>query len=360
MIPGPVESKDQILSSMSNRVLAHTEKQFINYYQQSLQNLRHIFAVSDQYSPVVVAGGGTLAMEIAMTNLIDQSEDQTALICETGYFGDRFAALASAMGITYRTISSEVGSELEASELEQALQDVDFAFIQHVDTSTGVVNDIQSFGKLCKDNDVISVVDGVCALGGEEMYQEQWDIDIYLTGAQKALAIPPGLAILMYSPRARELSEHRKEPLPSYYANLQNWWPVMDAYLDGNVKYFSTPPTNLIAALSGSTSLLLDEGMDHVFNRHTRLASKFRDSLTDMGFSFLTDTNSRAVTMSTPLYPADVDGSEFRKTMLEHGVLVAGGIQKGKADQYFRVGHMGFISDHEIDFTIDAIAASIK
>jgi alanine-glyoxylate transaminase/serine-glyoxylate transaminase/serine-pyruvate transaminase len=362
MIPGPVMSSREVLDILSQRTYAHTEVDFVKYYQHGLLNLRTIFDVSSEYTPVMIAGSGTLAMEIALLNLIDQNKDQQALICKTGFFGDRYATLARSLGVEYESISAPVGSGITAEQLNTALEgsDIDFAFIQHVDTSTGVANDIEMFGKICAEHDVVSVVDGVCALGGQEVYQEKWGIDIYLTGAQKALAVPPGLAILMYSPRAREISETRQDPVPGYYADLRNWWAIMDAYLGGQPKYFSTPATNMIAAMYRSTELILEEGMKQVYHRHQTLAERFRSEMEELGFDFITHQSFYANTLSTPKYLSDTDGATFRKKLLEHGVLVAGGIQPGIADTYFRVGHMGIVSEKEIAFTLDAIRTALS
>lgn len=361
MIPGPVESSPQTLKVASERTYAHTERKFVDSYKHALENLRIVFGTGDDHHPVAIAGGGTLAMEIAMINLIDRDKHQELVICETGYFGDRYATIADKFGLGHGKISTQDGTGYNQDALVQYLEhkDVDFAFIQHVDTSTGVANDIETFAKICQEYDVISVVDGVCALGGQELYQQDWGIDIYLTGAQKALAVPPGLAILMYSPQAREISENRDNPIPSYYANLENWWPIMDAYLNGSVSYFSTPATNLIVSLEQATTELIEEGMDNVYARHRELSRYFRVSMTDLGFDFITAEADRANTLSTPKYLEPTNGAKFRQKVLEQGVLIAGGIQQGLADAYFRVGHMGQVTKEQIDFTLQAIETSI-
>ncbi|MHA2501284.1 MAG: pyridoxal-phosphate-dependent aminotransferase family protein [Candidatus Kariarchaeaceae archaeon] len=361
MIPGPVESDDSILQATASRAYSHTEPAFVSAFQKALLNMRTVFGVSDSYSPLVVAGGGTLAMEIAMLNLIDTSKDQKVLICESGYFGDRFVTLANSLGLNHSKLSAAQGMGIGEEQLRDKLSSsqVDFAFIQHVDTSTGVANDIEMFARVCSEMGVVSVVDGVCALGGQELYQEKWGVDIYLTGAQKALALPPGLAVLMYSQKAREISESRQKKIPSYYADTDNWWPIMDAYIGGGVKYFSTPATNLIVGLAQATQRLVDEGMENVYSRHRKLSTMFRGRMEELGFGFITDTKYRANTLSTPTYLDNSKGGEFRKAMLEQGVLIAGGIQKGLADTYFRVGHMGNVTENEINYTLNAIESVI-
>lgn len=359
MIPGPVESSADILNPLGERALAHTEKEFVKTFSNALNNSRKVFSVGQDHQPIIIGGAGTLAMEIAMINLIDSSKSQSAVVGSTGYFGDRWINLAQAFQLPVSSLVSDIGHQLDMSQFDEFLvnQHPDFAFIQHVDTSTGVVNDLKKFGDICQKNGVISVVDSVCALGGQEFYQELWKIDICLTGAQKALSVPPGLAILMLSPRVTEVMKSRKEKVPSYYCDLDNWWPILDAYENGSVKYFSTPATNLISSLNASFDKIIHEGLENRFQRHRELSQYFRQELSSSGIGFLTDESSRANTMSTPLYPEGVDPSQYRSKLLENGVLVAGGLQAGIANRYFRVGHMGEINREQIDFTLEAINA---
>ncbi|MHA2168928.1 MAG: pyridoxal-phosphate-dependent aminotransferase family protein [Candidatus Kariarchaeaceae archaeon] len=357
MIPGPVEVNQHVLNRFTTRSFSHTEKEFISSFSETLKNLRTIFASSLSSSPVVVAGAGTLAMEMAMVNLIDKSKNQKALICDTGYFGIRFETIAQSFSLPYSTLRAPVGQRITMDELNEKFttEQPDFAFIQHVDTSTGVANDIEAFGKICQKHGVVSVVDGVCALGGMPLFQEKWGIDIYFTGAQKALAVPPGLAIMMYSEKAKEISLERKEKIPSYYADLTQWWPILEAYENMGVKYFSTPATNLIMSLHESTKRILEEGLNNRYVRHEYLAKKLRESLGDLGYSFITASDSYANTLSTPKY-LDVDkGAEFRNKMLEQGILIAGGIQSGIAPSYFRIGHMGEISNDHINYLLNVL-----
>jgi alanine-glyoxylate transaminase/serine-glyoxylate transaminase/serine-pyruvate transaminase len=211
------------------------------------------------------------------------------------------------------------------------------------------------FGKICQKHGVISIVDGVCALGGMPVYQEKWGIDIYFTGAQKALAVPPGLAIMMYSEKAKAISLHRQEKLLSYYADLTRWWPILDAYENNSVKYFSTPATNLIMTLHESTSQIINEGLETRYQRHKKLAQHLRRELLNMDFSFITSEDSLANTLTTPKYLDKEKAGEFRRQILENGIMVAGGIQSGFADTYFRIGHMGNVNQAEIDMILDVI-----
>ena len=362
MIPGPVESDPKVLNQFVTRAYAHTEKKFLEYFALVLKNLRTILFTENSYTPVIISGSGTLAMEIAMSNVIDKSKNQTILICDTGYFANRFQHIAESYDIAYTTLKGDLGKKISKEMFENSLKNEqpDAAFIQHVDTSTGVCNDIKMFGEVCKKYNTLSIVDGVCSLGGIPIHQNEWDIDICFSGAQKALAVPPGLSILMYSAKAREMSENRHKKLPGYYTDLTNWWSIMDAYLDNKVKYFSTPATNLIISLAKSTELILEEGLENRFKRHTSNALYLRNKLEELGYSFLTANNSYADTLTTPKYLNKDNGDIFRQKVQDNGVLVAGGLYPGVANTYFRIGHMGICSQQDIEFTLDAIEHATK
>ena len=362
MIPGPVESDYRTLNQFATRTYAHTEKIFVENFALLLKNLRKILFSSNSCTPVVISGSGTLAMEISLINLIDKFKNQKILICDTGYFANRFQQIAEGYDIPYTTIKGDLGQKISKELLENVLanEQPDFAFIQHVDTSTGVCNDIKMFGEICKKYNTLSVVDSVCSLGGIPIHQTEWDIDVCFSGAQKALAVPPGLSILMYSAKAREVSENRKKKLPSYYADLTNWWPIMDAYLDNKAKYYSTPATNLIVSLAKSTDLILEEGLENRFKRHASNAVYLRNRLEEIGYSFLTAMDSFADTLTTPKYLNKDQGDIFRQKVQDKGVLVAGGLYPGIANTYFRIGHMGICSQKDIEFTLYAFEYAYK
>ncbi|MDH5402131.1 MAG: alanine--glyoxylate aminotransferase family protein [Candidatus Heimdallarchaeota archaeon] len=361
MIPGPTEVSEVVLKAFNKKTYTHTEREFIKGYSDVLQNLGMIFGSSHEYSPFVIAGAGTLSMEIALINLIDRSYNQKSLVFSTGYFGERFEHLLKAYQLDYKIVNSDIGDKFSKDQIKSEIEEYqpDIAFIQHVDTSSGVANNIEEFGIICHDNNVFSVVDGVCSVGGQPTNQEKWKLDICFTGAQKALSVPPGLSIAMFSPKARDFTEKRKSPIPSYYANVSNWWPIMDAYRSGTVKYFSTPATNLIMTLKRSIDEIIAEGIDARFDRHKKLAELFRSEMKELGFEFLTKDTAYADTLTTPKYPESVDPTDFRGKILQNGVQVAGGILSGHANEYFRVGHMGTVSENDIKRTLHAIKSSL-
>jgi alanine-glyoxylate transaminase/serine-glyoxylate transaminase/serine-pyruvate transaminase len=227
--------------------------------------------------------------------------------------------------------------------------------ITHVDTSTAVGADVKGLAALGREYGVLVVVDGVCAVAGEEMRQEEWGIDLALTASQKAIGVPPGLALVVAGPRAMDAFRQRKAPVGNYYADWTLWLPIIEAYEARRPGYFGTPPVNLIWALNVSLGQILEEGMDARFARHRRLSEALKAAVTALGMKQVPVSADKVATTLTALYyPDGVD-----RTVLGHikeaGVILAGGLHPAIKDRYFRVGHMGVVSASDILATVGAI-----
>jgi alanine-glyoxylate transaminase/serine-glyoxylate transaminase/serine-pyruvate transaminase len=199
------------------------------------------------------------------------------------------------------------------------------------------------------------VVDGVCAVAGEEMRQEEWGIDLALTASQKAIGVPPGLALVVAGPRAMDAFHNRRTPVGNYYADWNQWLPIMEAYEARRPGYFGTPAVNLVWALNVSLGQILEEGMEARFARHRRLSEAFKAAITALGMKQVPVSPDKwATTLTAPYYPDGVD-----RALLGHvkdaGVILAGGLHPEIRDQYFRIGHMGAVSESDILATVGAI-----
>jgi len=181
-----------------------------------------------------------------------------------------------------------------------------------------------------------------------------WGVDVILTAAQKCFGVPPGLAVLVFSERAMD----KRKSLGSvraYYGDILNWLPVMK----DPSRYFSTPCVNEIRAFCEGTRVILDEGMDVRFKRHHKTARALRAGLESLGFSFFTEDEFFADTLSLPVYPRGVEDRAFREKLAEKKVIVAGGLGRLKG-KVFRIGHMGNISYSQIEFAVDAVEQTLS
>jgi len=360
MIPGPIEFEPEVLAAMSIPTTSHVAPDFIASFGNALDMMKEVW-LCPSGQPFAIAGSGTLAMDIAASNLIESGDN--ALVVSTGYFGERYADILKRYGADVTILKSETGNVVDLEEVERALQAKQYKLLTftHVDTSTGVKNDPIPFGKLGKKYDVLTILDGVCSVAGEEIRQEKWGIDVALTASQKAIGVPPGLALLVASPKAMTTWENRKTPVSNYYADFQNWLPIMKAYQERRPSYFGTPPVNLILALEISLKQILAEGMNARFQRHQEIATAFRSAMNDLGMDILPNDHSIAAnTLTATYYPKDVDGNQFRAEISKSGIIVAGGLLKEKKTEYFRVGHMGAVNQNDLAATIAAIKNAIK
>ncbi len=359
MIPGPIEFTPAVMRAMGMPTASHVAPNFIEVFGQALERLRQVF-LCPAGQPFIVAGSGTLAMEMAAANLIEPGD--RALVVNTGVFGDRFAAIMERFGATVTQVCAPaIGDAPAVEEVEAALQDGDFKLmtITHVDTSTAVAADVKSLAALGRQHGALVVVDGVCAVAGEEMRQEKWGIDLALTASQKAIGVPPGLALIVAGPRAMEAYRQRERPAGSFYADWAQWLPIMEAYEARRPSYFGTPPVNLIWALNVSLAQILAEGIGARFARHQRVSRAVKSAVAALGLKEVPVSPERgAVTLTAAYYPNGVD-SALLGQIGSAGVILAGGLHPAIKDRYFRIGHMGAVNRSDVLATVGAIETGL-
>lgn len=352
MIPGPTPVARSIQDQMGRETVAFGDADFIRDFVEVLDNLKEIFRTKGE--AFVVAGTGTLAMEMGITNVTKEGDE--VLVISHGYFGDRYAEICQRRGLKVDVLSSEWGKIVPVEEIEKKLNEKNYKAITitHVDTSTGVCAPLLEIGEIVKKHeDTILVVDGVCATAAEPEYIDDMGIDVLITGSQKALGVAPGLALVFAGPKALE---RRKSlgTIRDYYMDFEKWLPIMK----DPSKYFATPPVNMIWALKEALRIIKEEGIENRYERHRKVARAMQTALEVLGFTILAEKEHRAVTLSNVIYMDGIEDSEFRKVLAEEGVVVAGGLGP-YAGKMFRLGHMGNIDSHYLVSTISAIERTL-
>jgi alanine-glyoxylate transaminase/serine-glyoxylate transaminase/serine-pyruvate transaminase len=359
MIPGPIEFDPAVLSALGAPTTSHLAPNFMHAFSQALKRMRQVW-LSDDGQPFILAGTGTLAMDTAGANLVEPGDK--ALVVNIGYFSDRYATLLERYGAEVSHVRSPVGGCPTLNEVEAVLKEDTFklVIITHVDTSTAVIADVKGVTKLAGAYGALTIVDGVCSIAGEELRMSEWGVDVALTASQKAIGVPPGLALLVVSPRAMRAFKTRKTPVQNYYGDWNNWLPIMQAYEAGAPSYFGTPAVNMIFALNVSLGQILDEGMGARFTRHLALSRACKAAMTALGMGQvpLQDTFA-ANTLTAPRYPQDVTGAEFLGNVKKAGVVLAGGLHPKIKGEYFRIGHMGAANISDILGTVGAIESAL-
>lgn len=351
LIPGPSPVAPRILEALARPTVSHVSAVLAADTRLALDHLKSIVFTRVGH-PFILAGAGTLAMEIALVNLA--RPESRILIVSQGYFGDRMAEIAAAFGLEHERLQSPWGSVVAAEDVARRLAERPFDLVTatHVDTGSGGCAPVCAYAAAARAAGALFILDGVCATGGIEERMDDWGLDVVLTAAQKCLGAPPGLAVDVFSPAAleRRLS---LGAIRAYYADILRWRPVMD----DPSRYFSTPCVNEHRALAEATRLIMEEGLAARFRRQAGLGRAARAGLAALGLELLTEDGCRADTLSVVRYPEGLDDAAFRAAWLRHGVQVAGGLA-ATAGRVFRMGHMGNLTGDQLLFAFEALEAA--
>ncbi|KAI5360306.1 Putative aminotransferase class V domain, pyridoxal phosphate-dependent transferase, major [Septoria linicola] len=345
LIPGPIEFDDEVLQSMSHYSESHVGQPFVNTFGDVLAMLRKLFISRDPNAQAfVISGSGTLGWDQIAANLTEPGED--ALVLHTGYFADSFADCFETYGVNATQLKAPIGDRPQLDEIEQALKEKKYKVVTvtHVDTSTGVLSEIEPLSKLLKkvSPETLLIVDGVCSVGSEEIRFDEWGVDAVITASQKAIGCPAGLSIVMASGRAIETFKNRKTRPNSYFGSWKNWLPIMQNYEAKKPSYFATPSPQLIHALHTSLSQILSKPLEERFRIHKETSQKVKKAITDLGLKQLASKPENQANGMTAIYlPNELKPPEILPALLKKGVIFAGGLHKEIATKYIRFGHMG-------------------
>jgi len=360
MIPGPIEFEPAVLAALGAPTTSHVTPDFIETFGNALEQMREVFLSKDG-QPFILAGSGTLAMDTAGANLVEPGD--RALVVSTGYFSDRFAEILERYGAQVSLVNAPVGGRPSLDDVEHILSKDHYKLMTatHVDTSTGVINNIKDLAALARRYGTLSIVDGVCSVAGEELRMSEWGVDLVLTASQKAIGVPPGLALLIAGPQAITAFKGRKNPVLNYYADWKNWLPIMENYEARKPSYFATPAVNLVWALQVSLGQIIKEGMEKRFSRHISISQAFKQGINALGLKQVPLIPDYAAhTMTAPLFPAGINGPEFLAKVAKAGVILAGGLHPIIRSKYFRIGHMGSVNMGDILATLSAIETALS
>ncbi len=352
LIPGPSPVRRRILDALAASTVAHTSPEMQADLKKACENLKRI-VFCEKGEAFIVAGAGTLAMEMAVLNTVGPGN--RALILSHGYFSTRMVEIFEAFGLPHDVARAEWGRAVPPGELEERLSAgrYDTVVCTHVDTATGACAPVEEYARVAKARGALFIVDGVCATGGIAERMDDWRIDVVLTAAQKCFGAPPGLALCVFSETALD-RRRTMASIPAYYSDVLRWLPVMR----DPAKYFSTPCVNEIRAFCEGTRIVLEEGLEARFRRHELQARAVRAGLAALGFTLFTAPPFLASTLSVVAYPEGLDDKAFRAALDGRGVVVAGGLA-ATAGKVFRMGHMGNLTGDDVLFAIDAAAGAL-
>ena len=362
MIPGPVEVSPAVLAAAAGPPRGHTSPRILAAFGTCLERMREVWQSGEGSQPFLLAGSGTLAMEIAAVNLVEPGD--RALVVNSGYFSDRMAEILRRWGAEVVEVGAPVGAAPAVEEVRAVLArqgPFKALFVTHVDTSTGVRVDPEPLCLLAREAGVLSIVDGVCATTGERFEMGAWGADVYFSASQKAIGLPPGLALLVASERALSVRATRRGSPPPLFLDWESWRPIHRAYEERRPSYFATPATTLVLALETGLQEILDEGVEARWEAHARAASAMRAAWEALGLRQVPRDGQAGNTLSVLYFPEGVDVSLIPR-IAARGVIVAGGLHAAIRSTSFRIGHMGYSVSRPdmLRRTVQAVAEALR
>ena len=338
--PGPTPVPPQVLAALAEPVVHHRGPDFVRIYERCLGRLKEVFRTDRDVLMFGASGSGT--MESAVANLCSPGE--RVLVVVAGNFGQRWAEVARAYAADVQELDYEWGDVPIADDLAARLREIGGAsavFLTQSETSTGVVCDVQAMAAAARGAGAVAVVDAVSSLGAVPLETDGWGIDVVVSGSQKALMTPPGVAMLAASDDAWALRERATSP--RYYFDWERT-RAAQAKLDAPF----TPPVSLVVALDVALGLLLDGGLETAFERHVRLGRACRAGIKAMGLELFSPDDDSAAVVTAVRVPDGVDGDELVLALRDRfGMTLAGG-QGPLKGRIFRIGHIGWFDVFDI------------
>lgn len=347
LTPGPTPVPPEVLEAMARPIIHHRTPQFQTILKEVEEDLKYVFQTKNDV--LIFCSSGTGAMEGSVSNLL--SPGDKAIVVRGGKFGERWGELCDGYGIEFIPIDVESGKAVDPQEIKKILEKDDgrikAVYTTLCETSTGVAIDIQEIAKVTKDSQAVLVVDAISALGAVPIKTDEWGIDVLVSGSQKGLMIPPGLAFVSLSQKAWDLVS--KSTLPKYYFDFK---AHKKSIKENDTPY--TPAVNLIIGLNEALKIIKKDGLENVINRHRKHAEAVRGTMKALGLElFAPLAYSDAVTAVK--VPQGIEGEKLVKTMRDkYGVGIAGGQSELKG-KIFRIATMGYITATDLKACIDTL-----
>lgn len=351
-VPGPTPIPPRVQHAMNQPMIGHRSKTCSAIIEDCSKRLCPVFGTGQDI--LIVTGSGTSALESAVTNTVQAGDEVTVIV--TGAFGGRFAKITERYGCAVHRLDIPWGKQCAPEQLRNHLRqhpNVKAVFMTYCETSTGVLNPVQALTEVIREEtDALSIVDGVSCLGAVPMKMDEWGIDIAVTGSQKALMLPAGLAFVAVSDKGWRTIEQNKAP--RFYLDLS-------AYRKSLSKQTTpyTPAVSLLFGLQEVLNMLEEQGMEHVIARHRLMMEMTRAGIRALRLPLMTSDEAASPTVTSVYGTEDFQVEALRQTLSDLNVTVAGGQQHLKG-QIFRIGHMGYCEPGDILTVIATLEVALK
>ncbi|MDI6901747.1 MAG: alanine--glyoxylate aminotransferase family protein [Anaerosomatales bacterium] len=352
MTPGPTPVPAEVLLAQARPMIHHRTPDFSAILMDAVEGLQEVFQTGNDV--LIMAASGTGAMESAFANCFCAGD--TVIVARNGKFGDRMVQLGQTYGLAVVDLTYAWNETVKPADIEEALAahpDARGVVVVQSETSSGVLNDVEAIGAIVKRYDeCVFIVDSITGIGAVPCRTDEWGLDVVMTGSQKGLMLPPGLAAVSVSAKAWKAYE--RSDLPKFYFD----WGRYKKSLDKDTTPF-TPPVSLIIGLGEALRMMREEGIENVIARHSRLAEATRRGCEALGLALFAPPEGRGSAVTPVWVPEGVDGARIPKIMKEkYGVTIAGG-QDDYKGRIFRIGHLGYFGDFDIITTLAALEMTL-
>ena len=350
-IPGPTPCPDEVLQAMTKQMINHRGPEFRDILDRVTENLKVFFQTKNDL--FLLTGSGTGGMEAAVVNTL--SPGDSVLSVSIGVFGDRFATIAEQYGAAGTRLTFEWSKAADPDEVGRALQadpKIKAVLVTHNETSTGVTNDLGALSKVIKGAGKLLLVDAISSLGSINLPVDEWGCDVAVSGSQKGWMTPPGLAMVSVSQEAWQA--HANAKMPRFYWDFTR----AKSYLErGQTPW--TPVIPIVYAIDRALQIMMKEGMSNIIARHSRIGDLTRKGVKSLGLSLFADEKYASNTVTAVNAPEGTNANDLRKILLGENEIVLGGGQQSLDGKIFRIGHLGMVTEGDIEAVISALKVAL-
>jgi aspartate aminotransferase-like enzyme len=350
LTPGPTPVPEDTLLEMARPVFYHRSAEFRQILGEVTQDLQYVFQT--KHPVLTLTSSGTGGLEAALVNSVSPGGNVICLIA--GRFGERWRNLCKAYGMEAVSVTAPGGKAVQPEQLAQALREHPNATAVCCtlsETSTGVAHDVAGFGKLVAGTPAILLVDAISGLVAMECRTDAWNIDICVTGSQKALMMPPGLAFVSVSDKAWQKIDANTQPR-TFYFDLKK---ARAKLAENDTPY--TPAHTLVKALRLSLKRIRSEGIENIWARQALTAAAARAGVQALGLELFAERSADGLTVFK--VPEGIDGAALLKKLeSRHGMKLAGGQDQWKG-KIVRLAHMGYIDAFDVMAALSGIELTL-
>jgi aspartate aminotransferase-like enzyme len=335
---------------MSGPLVYHRGPEFPDLLTGVVEDAKRLFPTQDEL--FLLSSSGTGAMEASVVNTL--SPGDRVIVAQAGSFGARWKDICAAYDIDVISVDAEWGQTIDPARIEAILQDdatISAVLTTQSETSTGVVHDIEGIGRAVSAHKALLIVDGVSSVCAHPLDTNAYGVDVAMTGSQKGLGLPPGLAVITFSENARKASETAR--CPKFYLDISKY---RDAFAKGRGP--ATLPVTLISGMRAALDLVHEEGIEQVWSRHARHAQAVREAIWSIGLECFADSPGNVLTAVS--LPESIDGLELMtKLRQSYGIVIGGGLAHLRG-RIIRISNLGFVTDDDIRFIVKALEETLS